>query len=158
MSHLSVYVTVCQNQFTPEMFQMKELQVFSILKGRLDYVTSYFFYQIIMSYLGFSSDSLISHFLLDLSLLSFSFSELTPSFTAASAIIASLCSSCQINQICSIINCHDIHLLKKSAKDLVIMGKALVTGKSGGIFFEYCNTDPQPIELAIDRALQYLSE
>ncbi|OHT12183.1 cyclin A [Tritrichomonas foetus] len=118
ISSLPIFLTICQNQFTSEQFRTKELEIFGILNGRLNFPTSQLFIHPLLTAIDSESEFEAVQFFLDLSLMEFELICYPTPLIAVAAIAAAMGQKCPLKKLLSLISFD-------SSKDAIVAIKKL---------------------------------
>lgn len=104
MSSIQEFLTICNNRFTSDQFRKKELQVFQLIDGRLNYPTSQLFLHPLLNGIECESYNQKVQFFLDMSLMEYELISYPSPLVTVGAIATVLGDRCPLLRLFSLIS------------------------------------------------------
>ena len=154
---LGLYVAVCQEMYKKEDFMKIEAEIFNFFHGQTNFRTSLPLLNILLDQFHSMEYSKLAQFFLDVSLLSFKFSELPVSHSAGIAIACAMQNKCPMKELSEKIGLSE-EMIRAEAFALLTMAVTISNQKDCGIYIEYCSKCEDVIKDAIAKGLSFFEK
>ena len=154
---LGLYVAVCQEMYKKEDFMRIESEIFNFFHGQTNFRTSLPLLSILLDQFHSMEYAKLAQFFLDVSLLSFKFSELPVSHVAGIAIACAMQDKCPIKELSEKIGLSE-EMIRTEAFALLTMSETISNQKDCGIYIEYCSKCEDVFKEAISKGLTFFEK
>lgn len=156
MSSIQEFLSICNNKFTSDQFKKKELQVFQLIDGRLNYPTSQLFMHPLMKGIECENDNIQKvQFFLDMSLMEYQLISYPSPLITVAAIAAVLGERCPILRLFALISCEVTPDLLEIIKKIAEITYYTLENKNTAMYTVFDEEWLQQMKEIIQKSLQY---
>ena len=155
MGSLQIFLKICKDQFTPEQFVAKELEIFKLLDGRFNFPTAQIFVHPLLKAIGSVDKIETVQFYLDLSLMDFDLICYPSPVVAVAAIAAAMGNRCPLRKLLKLINFDSTQDAIVAIKKIAYIATFVLERKNTAMYSVYDSEMLQKMKSNVEKSLQY---